>query len=566
MPALWNPLRNGLFCQWSPAVSALPNHRLQSAYNLMAASDLTSQLGNRRNWYHSPKMGVTLLTLAALAIRMLALGDKSLLTDEGSSLYFSQLPIATLLWSLCDPHPPGYYLLVRAVAVFGDGEAWLRAPSALAGTLAVPVTWAVARAALRPLARPQQRWPDQAALLAAALVAVSPLHIWYSQEARAYALLSLLTLLMVLAGLRWYLQPTAMRAIGFLASGWLALFTEYGALVIWLGLNLFLLSGWPWHSCPPAAKGEQQRRIFSRPWQWAALQAALLVPFGLWWLVSAQRASLANMSYQGVFLATQAQKVGLAWTPEEASRVITLVMLGAAGLGLLLALAVRRSPRVRRWLGGDALAVALAVLVLLLGIWGVVPRLYTVKRHLTTVIPYVSIAAAWALLYTSPHQVIQRRWRNVIAAALPVILLPLALINVLAIPKPAWREAASTLASQVQFSDSVWVDELDAPVFAYYWRNRTPWQPLYSDQLSAVAEVSDAQRLWLIGTVSEYRDLQQTLPPEFVRSRAVAERYDWPAIALRAYDYSELPQPVLEPPIALRWGLLIQSPLDRNCR
>ncbi|MFZ2358584.1 MAG: hypothetical protein WA040_04505, partial [Anaerolineae bacterium] len=98
----------------------------------------------RRRFAHSDAFWLGLLTLAALALRLWGLGSRALLPDEGSSLYYSQLPLATLLWSLCDPHPPGYYLLLRAVAALGQGEAWLRLPSALAGALAVPLTWAVA--------------------------------------------------------------------------------------------------------------------------------------------------------------------------------------------------------------------------------------------------------------------------------------------------------------------------------------------------------------------------------------------------------------------------------------
>jgi predicted membrane-bound mannosyltransferase len=50
---------------------------------------------------------VGLLTLFALALRLSDLGARALLPDESSSFNFSQLPPSTLLWSLCDPHPPG---------------------------------------------------------------------------------------------------------------------------------------------------------------------------------------------------------------------------------------------------------------------------------------------------------------------------------------------------------------------------------------------------------------------------------------------------------------------------
>src|SRR5205085_510379 len=66
--------------------------------------------------------------------------------------------------------------------LFGTGESGLRALSALFGTLTVPVAYAIARDVAS----------RKAGLIAAALVAASPWMIWYSQEARAYALVALL--------------------------------------------------------------------------------------------------------------------------------------------------------------------------------------------------------------------------------------------------------------------------------------------------------------------------------------------------------------------------------------
>jgi 4-amino-4-deoxy-L-arabinose transferase-like glycosyltransferase len=498
---------------------------------------------------------VGFLTLFALALRLLDLGARALLPDESSSFYFSQLPLATLLWSLCDPHPPGYYLLLRGVAVLGEGEMWLRLPSALAGALAVPLTWAVARAALRPTAQPGQRWPDQAALLAAALLAVAPMAVWYSQEARPYALLSLSTLAMVWTGLRWRLRPTRTAAEVFLLLGWLALWVEYGALVILLGLNLFLLSGWPWQPANGKSAGSDRR--------WLALHMALLAPFGLWWLISAQPAALARMSYQAIFLAVQAQGLGIDWTPEVARRVIVAVALAGAGLGLGLALAVRRSSRVRRWLGSPWLAAALLGLVLALGLLGALPRLYTVKRHLNALLPFISIAAAWALLHTGIAPGLARR---AAAGGAVGLLLALSLAMLLTAPQPAWPQLVETLAGQLQDGDAIWVDELDAPVFAYYWQERSPWQPLRVRDLDALNRTPGEQRVWLVGSVTAYRDLRQTLPQAFAAKRVVGDAVVWRDAALTAYDGSVQPQPVAAPPLAMVWGLAFQSPLEVDCR
>ncbi len=80
--------------------------------------------------------------------------------------------------------PPLYYALAWLwTQVTGTGEFGLRSLSALAGVATVPVAYLVG-IELRG---------RRAGLMAAALVAVNPMLLWYSQEARAYSLLALFT-------------------------------------------------------------------------------------------------------------------------------------------------------------------------------------------------------------------------------------------------------------------------------------------------------------------------------------------------------------------------------------
>ena len=90
--------------------------------------------------------------------------------------------------------PPLWYLLAWADSrVLGTGEVALRLPSALAGIATVPVAWAIGR---------ELAGPRAAAIATAALVAVNPLFVWYSQEARAYGLFVLIAALAMLCFLR----------------------------------------------------------------------------------------------------------------------------------------------------------------------------------------------------------------------------------------------------------------------------------------------------------------------------------------------------------------------------
>jgi hypothetical protein len=86
--------------------------------------------------------------------------------------------------------PPLYYLVAWVWSrPFGTGEIWMRSLSALAGTASIAVVYLAAVAL--PL-------PRRGGLIAAAAVAVGPVLIWFSQDARAYALVFLLTALSLL--------------------------------------------------------------------------------------------------------------------------------------------------------------------------------------------------------------------------------------------------------------------------------------------------------------------------------------------------------------------------------
>jgi mannosyltransferase len=93
--------------------------------------------------------------------------------------------------------PPLYYALAWVwTQVTGTGPWGLRSLSALAGVLTIPVAYLIGR----------ELRGSRVGLLAAALAAVNPMLLWYSQEARAYSLLALfcaLSLLYCVRALRW---------------------------------------------------------------------------------------------------------------------------------------------------------------------------------------------------------------------------------------------------------------------------------------------------------------------------------------------------------------------------
>lgn len=85
-----------------------------------------------------------------------------------------------------DGYPPLFGLIVHGLQEAGlDSDGWLRLPAAVAGTLAIPAVYWVA----------SQLTNRRVAALAALLLSVNPLAVWYSIEVGAYAPMMLIALL-----------------------------------------------------------------------------------------------------------------------------------------------------------------------------------------------------------------------------------------------------------------------------------------------------------------------------------------------------------------------------------
>jgi mannosyltransferase len=175
-----------------------------------------------------------LIVLAAL-LRLGTLGEQSFWYDEAfTPVHVLHDGLGATLRAVVhhENTPPLWYLLAWADArVLGNGAIALRLPSALAGILTVPVVWAIG----------SELAGRRAAVIGAAIVAVNPLFVWYSQEARAYGLYVLMAALALLCFVRLRSRPTPARAAAFALAGALALLSHYFAVFLLLPMALWLL-------------------------------------------------------------------------------------------------------------------------------------------------------------------------------------------------------------------------------------------------------------------------------------------------------------------------------------
>jgi len=133
---------------------------------------------------------LALLTAAALALRLVQLTRFELFVDEAATWWFARLTAAGRLAEqiALEPTPPLYYGLVGVVMrLFGDSDLVMRLPSAIFGAATIPAVYLLGR----DLLQRRVGW------IAAVMLTVHPLHVFYSREARVYPLLLWLTVVLL---------------------------------------------------------------------------------------------------------------------------------------------------------------------------------------------------------------------------------------------------------------------------------------------------------------------------------------------------------------------------------
>jgi mannosyltransferase len=273
-----------------------------------------------------------------------------------------------------ESNPPLYYVLAWGWAkAFGTDEVGLRSLTALFGAATVPLAYCIgAELASR-----------RAGLIAAALVAVSPMLIWYSQEARSYAILVFFCAASLLFFAR-ALRTRSGRDLGLwaLASA-LALCSHYFAVfavgieALWLLIALRSR----WRLVLPAVAIVAAVGLALIP-----LISAQVNPTHIGWI---EESLLSTRFFEaGVsFLAGETGHV-IAEPPRERYALLPLATIGAA----LLLVAARGTRRERRGaLLGLVVGLGVAALALLAALVG---KDYVVERNLLPALVPLGMAAA----------------------------------------------------------------------------------------------------------------------------------------------------------------------------
>lgn len=182
------------------------------------------------------RIALTALTLAALALRLVHLTRFELWVDEAATWHFAKLAVAggILEQARLEPTPPLFYALVGVLMrLFGESDLVMRLPSTIFGALAVPLAFELGR----------RLWNRRAGWVGAVVMAVHPLHVFYSREARVYPLLLALTLLLFLLLWRALETDRTRLWIAFAAVLTLACFSHFLGLFLGATAGILIL-GW----------------------------------------------------------------------------------------------------------------------------------------------------------------------------------------------------------------------------------------------------------------------------------------------------------------------------------
>ncbi len=169
--------------------------------------------------------------LLGILLRLLSL-DQSLWLDEAAQVIESARPFSQQLDIKGDFWPPLYHLMLHFWIYVDRSETWLRLLSVSLGVVTIYCFYKLIISWISP----------KTSLIVCVLLAISPFHVWYSQEVRPYALSALLGILTTYFLVKQQWLKYAVCAALFIYSSYLAVFllVAQGIYSIWFQRKEFM--------------------------------------------------------------------------------------------------------------------------------------------------------------------------------------------------------------------------------------------------------------------------------------------------------------------------------------
>jgi len=408
---------------------------------------------------HYRRIGVAHALLLCIIVvgawlRLRDLTTDSMWYDEAASWLQSKGTLAELISATAqDNYPPLHNLLLYAfMGVSGaDSELVLRLPSALLGIANIAaIYWLSALIGGRV-----------AGVLAAAMLASSSMHIYFSQEARMYTLLALASTLYTACAFHFVKGPTVPRAALLAICGLALVYSHPFGTLNWLSIAIGI-------SAMMLLMPDFPRLALAR---WAIANAAIGIGFLPWAVILLGRAKAIAGSFWIKYptaLYIYGQFLRLSGGPWAGA-----ALLAGAGAAIALRSNLRTILVLLVWLVAP-IAVALIVS------WTTTTPIF-LSRYVIGGLPALATLAAvgMAHLLSSPQW-----WTRASAA---VLLAGVMVGNLTSGPRPRddWRTIAGYLESRLTESDCVLVYPAQQVVALRYYLRR----PVCTLLPSSIAEV-----------------------------------------------------------------------------
>lgn len=481
----------------------------------------------KRNWF----VIVILIILLAFGLRLYHLTWHSLWFDEAVSVYWARQSVPRILevgFALVEDRlPPLYYLTLKGWShLAGWSEFAVRSLSVVYGVLLVPVVAGLGA----------MLFNRRVALMSAALVAVNPFLIWYSQEARMYAPAVFWSALAVWSIVQLCVATASRRAalglaLLFVVSAIAALYSHLYAGFLLPGLGLWLLLAYP------------------RRWRWwlAFAAAGVLIALAYLpilqaiWRFSAESTPgdpLTGLWGRGWWLLQSFVIWKAPLSPPVQSAIVLIVMAFAAAA--LLPLPATRLPRSR-------LLITLLLAAPFVIAHGLLLRNYLAffgERYFIVMTPWLLLLAAVGADNLG-RRLSTARWARLAPFGLVFIatLLPLPGQWSLPAAKEAWRQSVAWLAEHATAPDAILIhpDWVRYP-FQYYFTGPGQTYAAFSTVSAATpldgplqGVVDGHPVVWLIQSHLEAPDPEHRVEQWLAaRYPLVTELYP-PGISLKGY-------------------------------
>ena len=432
-------------------------------------------------------IGLAFILIVAAVLRFYDLDRTSIWLDEAISWKQASLPFLEMLAATArDKNPPLHSIILKlTIALFGDSETALRAPSALLGVGAVYLLYRLGT----------MLFDRATGLIAALLLALSGFHVWYSNEARMYALLSFTATLFVLTVVQATRRPNWATLAGCAAAGTALLYSHVYGSFIFAGVSLYVWAG--------LLVRASWIRVSWR--SWIVTQVAAIGLFLPWAIILLKRA-------WGV--------VGEeTWIPEPTFAFVLEQLSALAGgelalltLGMFAVLSAIEVAKFRTRLHDADATTATSWLRLdwrigMVLVWLIAPVIigYLISiaaqplfyhRYLIGALPALMLLAARGLVSLS------------LTVNRAVLMIALAIVVVVVLPdwqrnlqrnRDDHRSAMKEFSARYRPSDRVLYVNNAEPPSAYYFRNPVENAQIHNDPAKiSDDDIRDAERVWLV--------------------------------------------------------------------